>query len=77
MNGLAEFVSTLLSDLFRMPEIMFEDVFLSDPLSAIAVIFGGLFIVGAVVVFAYAILGAVIQAIGGPRLPAPGRGRSG
>ncbi len=69
MSVLVDFVVRLLTDLIVMPQIFIEDIFLSDPLSAIIIIFGSLFIGVASAVLGYAVLGAL-----GVPLPRLGRG---
>lgn len=71
MQSLGSFVARLLSDLIEMPLIMIQYVLTNDPLSAISVLFGTLFIVGASAVFGYVVLGAL-----GVPLPNVGRGTS-
>ncbi len=75
MSNAVAFVSRLVSDLIEMPRIFVQDVMLSDPLSAISVLFGSLFVGIAVVGFGYLVVGALIQLLTGGGLPAIGSGR--
>ena len=69
-----EFISRLASDMIAMPEIMLENVFLADPLSAIIMIFGSIFIGAASLVFGYVVVGFIFQSITGGGLPNIGSG---
>ncbi len=75
MSNAVAFVSRLVSDLIEMPRIFVQDVMLSDPLSAISVLFGSLFVGVAVLVFGYVVVGSLIQSLTGGGLPAIGSGR--
>ncbi len=71
MIAIFDFVVRLLGDLVLMPQIFIENVVLSDPISALLVVFGSLFIAGASAVFGYVVAGAL-----GIPLPKPGSGTS-
>ncbi|MGM0604297.1 MAG: hypothetical protein ACQETB_01355 [Halobacteriota archaeon] len=74
MSAVIDFLTRLVSDAIEMPQIFVEDVLLADPLNAINVLFGSVFIGLAVIAFGYVVVGALIQSIGGGGLPSPGRG---
>lgn len=63
MNALVDVVVRLLGDLLVMPQIFLREVVLTDPISAILVAFGTLFVGGAVGVFGYVVLGAFATAL--------------
>lgn len=69
MDAFASFVVRLLSDMREMPVIFVKEVVTNDPLSAISVLFGTIFIATASAVFGYVVLGAL-----GIPLPNVGRG---
>ncbi|MCL9816792.1 hypothetical protein [Natronocalculus amylovorans] len=71
-----EFISRLAADMIAMPEIMLENVFLADPLSAIIMIFGSIFIGVASLAFGYAVVGSILQSLTGGGLPNIGSGSS-
>jgi hypothetical protein len=63
MATLTDFVIALVQSIIELV-VTFIDVALSDPLSTVAFVFGNLFILGAVGVFAYLVLGALVAEIG-------------
>lgn len=58
MNAFVEFIVRLLGDALQMP-VLLGEVALRDPLSTISVATGTVFIMAAVGVFGYALLGAL------------------
>ncbi|WP_434521830.1 hypothetical protein [Halorubrum sp. AS12] len=78
MIALIDFVSRVVGDIGRFVDIFLNDLILGagDPLSALLVVVGQVLLVGAVAVFGYAAVGALLNEIG-VTLPAlGGRGRS-
>ena len=71
MNAFGGFILRLLSNLIEMPIVFVEQVINGDPISAILIAVGSLFVLGAVGGFGYAVLGAL-----GVPLPNLGRGQS-
>ena len=71
MNAFGGFILRLLSNLIEMPIVFVEQVINGDPISAIMIAVGSLFVLGAVGGFGYAVLGAL-----GVPLPNLGRGQS-
>lgn len=71
MYGVSDFVVDLLISLIRMPEIFITEVIGANPVSALLIAVGSVFVLGAVGVFGYVVLGAL-----GVPLPSPGRGPS-
>jgi len=71
MNAFGGFILRLLSNLIEMPVVFVTQVINGDPISAILIAVGSLFVLGAVGVFGYAVLGAL-----GVPLPNIGRGPS-
>ena len=68
MIAIVDFVVRLLGDLLVMPQIFLREVVLTDPISAILVAVGTLFVGGAVGVFGYVVLGSLASAL--PRFSA-------
>lgn len=71
MNAFGGFILRLLSNLIEMPVVFVEQVINGDPITAVLIAFGSLFVLGAVGAFGYAVLGAL-----GIPLPNLGRGPS-
>jgi len=71
MNAFGGFILRLLGNLIEMPVVFVEQVINGDPISAILIAFGSLFVLGAVGGFGYVLLGAL-----GVPLPNVGRGPS-
>jgi len=71
MNAFGGFILRLLSNLIEMPVVFVTQVINGDPISAILIAVGSLFVLGAVGAFGYAVLGAL-----GVPLPNIGRGPS-
>lgn len=69
MNAFGGFIVRLLSDLIRMPLIFIEQVIGTNPISALLIAVGSVFVLASVAVFGYVLLGAL-----GIPLPSPGRG---
>jgi len=68
-----EFVVELVTDVFRLAIVFVQEVVLGvDPLTAVSFVVGQVFVIGAVAVFAYAAVGALLDAVG-IELPAIGR----
>ncbi|OYR65439.1 hypothetical protein DJ71_22390 [Halorubrum sp. E3] len=66
MMALIDFVSRLVGDVGRFVDIFLNDLILGagDPLSALLVVVGQVLLVGAVAVFGYAAVGALLREIG-------------
>jgi len=71
MNAFGGFILRLLGNLIEMPVVFVEQVINGDPISALLIAFGSLFVLGAVGGFGYVLLGAL-----GVPLPNVGRGPS-
>jgi hypothetical protein len=71
MNAFGGFIMRLLGNLIEMPVVFVEEVINGDPIAAILIAFGSLFVLGAVGAFGYVVLGAL-----GVPLPNLGRGSS-
>ena len=71
MNAFGGFVLRLLGNLIEMPVVFVEQVINGDPIAAILIAFGSLFVLGAVGGFGYVVAGAL-----GIPLPNLGRGPS-
>jgi len=71
MNAIGGFIVRLLSNLIEMPQAIITQVVGTNPASALLVAVGTVFVLGAVGVFGYVLLGAL-----GVPLPSPGRGPS-
>jgi len=68
-----EFVVELVTDVFRLAIVFVQEVVLGvDPLTAVSFVVGQVFVIGAVAVFTYAAVGALLDAVG-IELPAIGR----
>ncbi|MGQ3328106.1 MULTISPECIES: hypothetical protein [Halorubrum] len=66
MMALIDFVSRLVGDIGRFIDIFLNDLILGagDPVSALLVVVGQVLLVGAVAVFGYAAVGALLREIG-------------
>lgn len=71
MNAFGGFILRLLSNLIEMPVVFVEQVINGDPIAAILIAFGSVFVLGAVGGFGYVLAGAL-----GIPLPNLGRGPS-
>ncbi|GAA0717390.1 hypothetical protein J2744_000587 [Halorubrum trapanicum] len=78
MIALIDFVSRVVGDIGRFVDIFLNDLILGagDPLSALLVVVGQILLVGAVAVFGYAAVGALLGEIGVDFPSLGGRGRS-
>ncbi len=70
--SLAESANELLDSIIEMP-FLFADVAAHDPLSAVLVAFGSLFVGLAMSVFGYLSLGALVAVLSAERPQAPSR----
>jgi hypothetical protein len=59
MNAFGGFILRLLGNLIEMPVVFVEQVINGDPIAAILIAFGSLFVLGAVGAFGYVVLGAL------------------
>jgi len=78
MFALIDFVARLVGDIGRFLDIFVNDLILGagDPLSALLVVVGQTLLGVAVVVFAYAAVGGLLEAVGVTLPSLGGRGRS-